>query len=70
MSVDHPAHYMAGSTEVIDVIEDFGLGFTLGNVIKYVLRSGRKDDALQDLKKALWYLTYEIQKRSADEAKT
>jgi hypothetical protein len=38
--------------EAIDVIEDFKLNFNLGNVIKYVLRSRKKEDYLKDLKKA------------------
>lgn len=62
-AVDHPAHYQsAGGLEVIDVIEAFGLGFRLGNAIKYILRAGHKDDRLQDLRKALWYLQREISK--------
>lgn len=36
------------------------LDFDLGNVVKYVLRAGRKGDKLTDLKKALWYLQDEI----------
>lgn len=46
--------------EAIDVIESFGLGFHLGNVVKYVLRAGRKDEVLQDLRKARWYLGRKI----------
>ncbi|MBQ6324471.1 MAG: DUF3310 domain-containing protein [Clostridia bacterium] len=62
--VDHPAHYSAGGIEAIDVIEAFGLGFHLGNVVKYVLRAGRKSaDALEDLRKAQWYLEREIERR-------
>ena len=51
-----------GKYEAIDVIEDWGLGFNLGNVIKYISRAGHKDDILQDLKKSLWYLQREIQR--------
>ncbi len=58
--VDHPTHYQGSKIEVIDVIEDFDLGFLLGNVIKYVLRAGYKDDRLEDLQKAQWYLNREI----------
>jgi hypothetical protein len=43
-AVEHPAHYQ-GPVEVIDVIEGFGLGFALGNVVKYVLRAERKGAA-------------------------
>ncbi len=44
--VHNPAHYKSGGIEVIDVIEAFKLNYRLGNVIKYVLRAGRKGDAL------------------------
>ena len=62
--VNHPEHYQGNTFEVIDIIEDYDLGFNLGNVIKYTLRSGRKDPNLkkEDLEKARWYLTREIEK--------
>lgn len=43
-AVNSPSHYewCAKGMEVIDVIEGFGLGFNLGNVVKYVLRAGKK----------------------------
>lgn len=52
--------------EVIEVIEEFGLGFNLGNTVKYILRAGKKfeDKTLEDLKKARWYLDREIENRS------
>lgn len=57
----HPAHYRSSSgLEAIDAIEAFGLGFCLGNVVKYVLRAARKGRYLEDLKKARWYLDREI----------
>lgn len=55
-SVDHPAHYRPGKYEAIDVIEEWGLGFCLGNVVKYIARHGLKGSPLEDLKKARWYL--------------
>lgn len=55
-------YYKVDGFEVIDIIESFDLNFCLGNVIKYVLRAGRKtDNKLDDLKKALDYLTHEIE---------
>ena len=59
--VDHPDHYQGNKFEVIDIIEDFELGFRLGNSIKYILRSNKKDDYCEDLKKAIWYLQREIE---------
>ena len=60
--VHNPPHYKSGGIQVIDVIEAFELNFRLANVIKYVLRAGRKGDALEDLEKAAWYLDREIDK--------
>lgn len=61
-SVNHPAHYNVGKVEVIDAIEAWGLDFCLGNVVKYVARAGHKGQALEDLKKAQWYLARAIQR--------
>lgn len=58
--VNHPAHYRPGVYEAIKVIEAWGLGFCLGNAIKYIARCGLKGSALEDLKKARWYLDREI----------
>lgn len=58
-AVNHPKHYQGKSLESIEVIEDFELGFHLGNAIKYILRSGKKRKKIQDLKKAIWYLERE-----------
>lgn len=63
--VNHPAHYTDGKIEVIDFIEDKGLGFCLGNAVKYISRAGKKDKTktIQDLQKAAWYLNREIETR-------
>jgi len=60
--INNPQHYTAfGETyEPINVIEAWGLGFCLGNVVKYIARCGKKDEPLQELKKARWYLDREI----------
>ena len=57
-SVRHPSHYKKGGWQVIDVIENWDLGYHVGNVVKYVLRSPYKhDDAGEkDIRKAIWYL--------------
>lgn len=56
--VNHPKHYTFGNYEVLDVIEDWGLPYHLGNVIKYIARCDKKsnDTLLEDLKKAKFYL--------------
>jgi hypothetical protein len=59
--VHHPKHYTSKKFEVIDIIEEFELGFHLGNVVKYILRAPLKGTYLQDLEKASWYLNRIIQ---------
>ena len=59
--VDHPSHYNQG-IETIEYIESWSMNFNTGNVIKYVTRAGYKDNQLEDLKKAMWYLDREIQR--------
>ena len=59
--INKPSHYCEGRKyEPIEVIKDWDLNFNLGNVIKYISRVGRKDDSLQELKKARVYLDHEI----------
>jgi hypothetical protein len=64
-AVDHPPHYGGADNpyEAIKVIEAWGLGFHLGNAVKYIARAGRKGDALEDLRKSRWYLDREIANR-------
>ncbi len=57
--VERPAHYTRfGGPEPIEIAEH--LSFCLGSVLKYIARAGHKDDAIQDLKKARFYLNREI----------
>lgn len=66
--VNHPKHYTShpSGIEAIQICEHYG--FNLGNSIKYIWRAGLKDDIVQDLEKARWYLDREIQKRKAARA--
>jgi len=61
--VNHPQHYggQGNPYEAIKVIEAWGVGFHIGNVLKYLSRAGKKDSKLEDLKKAQWYLTRYIE---------
>lgn len=59
--VNHPSHYTRLPIEVIEITEHFS--FTLGNVLKYVMRADHKGKPLEDLKKARWYLDREIARR-------
>lgn len=61
--VNHPSHYCDGGIETIDFIEAKQLPYHLGNAVKYISRAGKKDDELQDLRKARWYLDRYIQLR-------
>jgi len=47
----------------IDVIESWGLNFSLGCVLKYVARCDLKGSPIEDLEKAMDYLGREIQRR-------
>ena len=60
--VNHPDHYQGNKMEVIDIIEDYNLGFSLGNAIKYILRADKKGNKKQDLEKAIWYINRELSK--------
>lgn len=61
--VNRPSHYTDGSIEVIDYIQDKGLGFCLGNAVKYISRAGKKDPTkrVEDLKKCIWYCQKQIE---------
>ena len=65
--INAPKHYTAGKYEVIDVIEDWKLGFRLANVVKYIARAEHKGNPLVDLYKALWYLNREIASRERND---
>ena len=67
--VHHPVHYGGKDNpyECIEVLTHWLTpeqlsGFLLGNVIKYLCRAGKKDDALEDCRKASWYLDREIKR--------
>lgn len=64
IEVIKPAYYTSVHFQALDVIEDWGLDFILGNVLKYIQRAGRKPSApyLEDLKKAWTYLGLKIER--------
>jgi hypothetical protein len=57
----NPDHYKVGGIETIDYLrakltpEEFA-GYCRGNALKYLSRAGHKDDAAQEIGKAIWYL--------------
>lgn len=63
--VNHPKHYTSHPSG-IECIEITGhMGFCLGNAMKYIWRADLKHDAVEDLRKAIWYINHEISKREA-----
>ncbi len=69
--VNHPPHYTShpakcacgASIECIQITEH--MGFNLGNATKYLWRCDLKEDAIEDLQKAVWYISREIARRKA-----
>jgi protein tyrosine phosphatase (PTP) superfamily phosphohydrolase (DUF442 family) len=62
--VSRPQHYATGQIECIDAIAqaiadepDPFIAYCRGTAIKYLWRAGRKENAAQDLRKAIWYIT-------------
>jgi len=54
--VNHPPHYSGyAGFEVIDVVEQ--LDYLRGTAVKYIMRAGKKWNAVEDIDKAIWYLT-------------
>jgi hypothetical protein len=66
-AVNNPAHYGGADNpyEAIKVIDAWDLNFNLGNTVKYIARCGKKDNEIQELEKAAWYLNNEIRKRKS-----
>jgi hypothetical protein len=58
--VNHPQHYNShpSGVECITVVEH--MGFNIGNAVEYLWRADHKDNAVEDLRKAAWYLNREI----------
>ena len=62
--INKPEHYAKGRKfEPIDVIEDWKLGYHLGNALKYISRVGRKNDEEEDVNKAIYYLKRYLKKQ-------
>lgn len=70
-SVIIPSYYNKANMSVIDIIDEYELNFNKGNIIKYVLRSGKKskDTEVQDLQKAIRYCQMEIERIQKREMK-
>ncbi len=66
--VEHPQHYTQhpSGVECIQITE--WMGFNLGNAMKYIWRADLKSNATEDLKKAIWYIQRELDRRARAEA--
>ena len=67
--VNHPPHYQVGTIEAIDFIESvisdaphMVPAYLQGQVLKYMIRMWAKGNAVQDARKAEWYLNRLIAK--------
>jgi hypothetical protein len=62
--VNHPKHYTSHPSGVECITITQHMGFCLGNAVKYIWRADLKNDAVEDLKKAKWYIEKEIERRT------
>lgn len=62
--VNHPRHYTAHPSGVECIQITRHMGFNLGNALKYIWRCDLKKDAVEDLRKARWYIDEEIKLRT------
>ena len=65
--VNSPPHYKHGGIETIDYIEAKELNFHLGNAVKYISRANHKGTPIEDIRKAIWYLERELDRRHRDD---
>lgn len=65
--VNNPPHYKHGGIETIDYIEAKELNFHLGNAVKYISRANHKGTPIEDIRKAIWYLERELDRRHRDD---
>ncbi|MDE0330982.1 MAG: DUF3310 domain-containing protein [Nitrospinae bacterium] len=63
--VDHPTHYTDHPSEVECITITLHFSFNVGNAIKCLWRADKKGHPITDLRKALWYINREIERRSA-----
>ena len=65
-NIEHPKHYTSHPSGIECIQITRHMGFNLGNAIKYIWRADLKNDAIEDLKKAVWYLRDEIKRRKSE----
>lgn len=62
-SIQNPPHYNKHPSGIECIEATRHMNFNLGNAVKYIWRADLKNDAIEDLKKAAWYIQDEIQRR-------
>jgi hypothetical protein len=67
--VNHPPHYNSHPSGIEQIEVTGHMNFCLGNAVKYIWRCDDKDDAIQDLEKAIFYLNWEIKRRNGETSK-
>lgn len=74
-TVNHPPHYnslpaicskCSHPIEAIDVVRH--MDFNIGNAMKYLWRAGWKENTIEDLRKAIWYIEDEIKQLEREKA--
>lgn len=65
--VNHPSHYTSHPSGVECIAVTEHMSFNVGNAIKYLWRVDLKTDAIEDLRKAAWYVNREIERRTRTE---
>ena len=60
-AINHPPHYTHLPVEAIEITEHFN--FCMGNALKYIIRADHKGKPNEDLRRAVWYLNREIERR-------
>ena len=62
-NINHPKHYLGHPSGIECIQITRHMNFNLGNAIKYIWRADLKNNSIEDLKKAIWYINDEIMKR-------
>jgi hypothetical protein len=63
-AIHHPMHYTSHPSGVEEITITEHMNFCLGNAVKYIWRCDLKENAVEDLKKAVWYINREIERRT------
>ena len=65
--VNSPKHYTAHPSGVECITITEYMSFNVGNAVEYLWRAGSKGPAIEDLRKAAWYVEREIARLAQEE---